>query len=267
MNIAPPYYQLPGSVSRQTLVGGLVLSIALHLMTLLFWPQHKSDARYQIPDIVSMELLQPQQATPAATPSEPEPVPALVPEPKPVPPKAKPIPQIKPTPRPAPKPVTTPQPVPQPVPAEPPVAYEASPVLAEPSASAATAPPTSEPATDSNPAPVAVTPPPPPSGPSPLDIDAARRQYADQLARAIARHKQYPNLARMRNWEGEVLIDLKLDNHGNVLSSSIGHSSGFDILDRQALEMVRKASPFPTPPEALRHNHFNIQVPVSFKLE
>ena len=59
----------------------------------------------------------------------------------------------------------------------------------------------------------------------------------------------------------------ELDGSGNVLSANVKEGSGFEALDKQALEMVRKASPFPAPPEALRERSFNITVPVSFKLE
>jgi protein TonB len=39
------------------------------------------------------------------------------------------------------------------------------------------------------------------------------------------------------------------------------------VLDKQALEMVEKALPFPAPPDVLRGNNFTITVPVPFKLE
>ena len=70
----------------------------------------------------------------------------------------------------------------------------------------------------------------------------------------------------MRGWQGEVMLDLQLDGNGRVLSSKVQQSSGYDALDKQALEMVKKAS-FPPPPEALRGSTFNIQVPVAFRLE
>jgi periplasmic protein TonB len=110
-------------------------------------------------------------------------------------------------------------------------------------------------------------PPPQPVGPSQVDLDAARKGYADRLARAIAQHKQYPRVAQMRGWQGETIIDLKLDRNGGVLATRIDRSSGFEVLDKQALEMVKKAAPFPAPPEILKSDVFNIQVPVSFKLE
>jgi protein TonB len=98
-------------------------------------------------------------------------------------------------------------------------------------------------------------------------MDAARNLYGSQLAREIAKHKQYPRIAQMRGWQGEVVVDLRLDGNGKVLSSKIHTTSGFDVLDKQALEMVKKASPFPAPPDALRGSLFNILVPVSFRLE
>jgi protein TonB len=99
------------------------------------------------------------------------------------------------------------------------------------------------------------------------DIDNALGEYGGMLGRAIAKHKSYPKIAQMRGWEGEVILDLKIDENGNVLSAKVRESSGHEALDNQALEMVRKASPFPAPPDALRSHTFNISVPVSFKLE
>ena len=78
----------------------------------------------------------------------------------------------------------------------------------------------------------------------------------------------YPTaVPQMRGWQGEATIELQIDRSGALVSSRIVTSSGFEILDKQGLEMVRKASPFPAPPEALRGRNFEILVPVSFKLE
>ena len=102
---------------------------------------------------------------------------------------------------------------------------------------------------------------------SPAEVDNALGEYGSLLGRAIAKQKSYPKIAQMRGWQGDVLLDLKLDGSGNVLSAKVKEGSGFEVLDKQALEMVRKASPFPAPPQALRNRSFNITVPVSFKLE
>ena len=87
------------------------------------------------------------------------------------------------------------------------------------------------------------------------------------MSREFAKHKQYPRLAQMRGWQGTSKVELHIDANGNITSSAISESSGFEALDKQALEMVRKASPLPLPPEVLRGREFTIIVPVAFRLE
>ncbi len=114
--------------------------------------------------------------------------------------------------------------------------------------------------------PTPVEPPPPPPGPSQADINAATNAYSRLLGRAFAQHKSYPKIAQRRGWQGTVLLDIKIDSNGNVISTSVRESSGHKALDRRALSMAKKAAPFPAPPKALAGSLFNISVPISFKL-
>jgi protein TonB len=91
--------------------------------------------------------------------------------------------------------------------------------------------------------------------------------YSSLLANAIAKYKQYPKIAQMRGWQGTVIADLEIDSKGTVISIKIKKSSTYEVLDNEALERIRKASPFPAPPESLRGKNFNVLVPISFKLE
>ena len=91
--------------------------------------------------------------------------------------------------------------------------------------------------------------------------------YSSLLANAIAKYKQYPKIAQMRGWQGTVIADLEIDSKGSVVSVKIKKSSTYEVLDNEALEMIKKASPFPAPPESLRGKNFNVLVPISFKLE
>jgi protein TonB len=91
--------------------------------------------------------------------------------------------------------------------------------------------------------------------------------YSSLLANAIAKYKQYPKIAQMRGWQGTVIADLEIDSKGTVISIKIKKSSTYEVLDNEAFEMIRKASPFPAPPESLRGKNFNVLVPISFKLE
>lgn len=236
------------NISDSTLIWAIVCSIVVHSFLAITLPNFKLDPIKEKPTELKIELVQPKP---------PEPVAEVLPEPP------KPIEPIKPKPEPK-KPLPKKELMPEPKPIE----AAAEPVQAEPPPPPTVITATAEVETP----PVITVPPPPPEppknvGPTDDDINAALNQYGSTLGRAIAKHKQYPKIAAMRGWQGECLLDLKLDGNGKVLSSSVKESSGFEVLDNQALEMVRKASPFPAPPDVLRGRNFNIIVPVSFKLE
>ncbi len=128
-------------------------------------------------------------------------------------------------------------------------------VAAKPEAAPSTMPP----------APIVV--PEPPQAFTPPDTSAARDSYGNTLWGAIGKHKQYPRIAQMRGWQGEAIVELQLDGNGRLKSKKIIQSSGHEVLDKQALDMVEKAMPFPLPPEVLRGSSFSIKVPIPFKLE
>lgn len=112
--------------------------------------------------------------------------------------------------------------------------------------------------------PVVIVPPEPQKPLVPVDTIAARDRYRNTLWGAIEKHKQYPRIAQMRGWQGEAIVELLLDGSGKLKSKKIIQSSGYDALDKQALDMVEKAAPFPTPPYG---SSFSIKVPIPFKLE
>ncbi len=209
----------------------------------------------------SAAIPEPQTSTPI------EPVKQVEPEPTPVIPKPSPKavpPPLKQTPKqPDPEPArTTEKPVEHQAenataPAMPEVMTASPRESAAPAPVTTVAPPASEP-----------TPSPQPTGPSQQDIDAARSLYGSLLSRAIAKYKQYPRIAQMRGWEGEVLLEVHCDEKGHVLSTHVKKSSGHTVLDEQAITMVKKASPLPQPPEILRNSkNLVILVPVPFSLE
>lgn len=97
--------------------------------------------------------------------------------------------------------------------------------------------------------------------------EVALNDFSNLLARHIAKFKMYPKIAQMRGWQGEVVLELQLSQDGQLTSSKVIRSSGFDVLDSESLEMVKRASPFPVPPEILKNRSFNILVPIRFKLD
>lgn len=106
-----------------------------------------------------------------------------------------------------------------------------------------------------------------PPQPSPEVVKQVTDSYTNQLTRAIAKQKKYPKIAQMRQWQGEVLLNIEIDPKGNLVSANLLEKSRHKILNNEAVEMVKRASPFPQPPEELRSKNFTVLVPISFKLE
>ena len=102
---------------------------------------------------------------------------------------------------------------------------------------------------------------------SPSAIKKTIESYSAKLTKSIARQKRYPRIAQMRGWQGEIIIDLKIDGQGNLIKAKIKQGSEFKILDTEGMNMVKRASPFPKPPKELESKIFNVVVPISFKLQ
>lgn len=105
------------------------------------------------------------------------------------------------------------------------------------------------------------------SQPSPEAVKVASDSYTGQLTRAIAKQKKYPKIAQMRQWQGEVVLNVEIDPNGNLVKTDILEKSRYKILDEEAINMVKRAAPFPKPPEELQSRNFTVLVPISFKLE
>lgn len=114
----------------------------------------------------------------------------------------------------------------------------------------------------------------PPSPTSPAPIVASERAidgaaldaYAQILSAEIARQRRYPAVARMRGWQGTAVLAITLSPGGAVLKSALSRSSGYAVLDEQALKMVAEASPLPGAPTTLRGRALEFELPVVFTL-
>jgi protein TonB len=62
------------------------------------------------------------------------------------------------------------------------------------------------------------------------------------LAAWLAAHKTYPDEARRRGMEGNVILRFTVDRSGHVLDVVLAHSAGSSILDAAAEAMVRNAT-------------------------
>jgi len=74
----------------------------------------------------------------------------------------------------------------------------------------------------------------------------------------------YPRLARDRRWEGTSHVRVEFMPGGKVKSIAINTSSGYQVLDQRAVEMVKEV--MPKVPEELRDREFSVRFPIVFKL-
>ncbi|MEW5889739.1 MAG: TonB family protein [Pseudomonadota bacterium] len=96
----------------------------------------------------------------------------------------------------------------------------------------------------------------------PLDADGLRR-YVVALAAGARRYRHYPALALERGWSGtaEVRIDVAESGRPRL---SLARSSGHEVLDRQAVDMLARAAAATPAPASLRGRAFSVSVPVAF---
>jgi len=91
--------------------------------------------------------------------------------------------------------------------------------------------------------------------------------YGKMISQALARYKEYPQIARMRGWEGSVTMRLRVAPSGRLIDAELHTSSGHDVLDKQALAMASQAQRFPAPPDGLNGGEIAVLVPIVFRLE
>ena len=105
--------------------------------------------------------------------------------------------------------------------------------------------------------------------PSEPDLDDAFSSYGKNITANVEKHKKYSAIAQRRRLEGVVIIEIAIDQNGNIISSKIKKSSDNAILDKDALTSVQQAAPFPKPPEILV-NQISIKkfiIPIGYSIK
>ena len=218
-------------------------SIALHAAALLAFPEMRGRASAS-PMILTATL----------SPSGParEPAPAAETPKRAEPPQAK---------R-KPRPIARPEP--QPEMARPAPAVEPSAASAPEQSAVADAPAAApDPAPAQAAAPAEST---PRSGAEVAIDGTTRKEYSRQLWKSANQLSRYPIQARERGWEGRVEIRITVRPTG-AIEAALKTPSGHQILDDQALDMVKRALARTPMPPSLRGREFYLDIPVTFELQ
>jgi periplasmic protein TonB len=93
-------------------------------------------------------------------------------------------------------------------------------------------------------------------------MEASARAYNALVFGHMQRFKRYP--ASARGASGTVLVRFELNRAGGVIGSAVTKSSGNAALDQEALDLLRRASPFPPFPAAKPGEKDSYIAPVNF---
>jgi protein TonB len=92
--------------------------------------------------------------------------------------------------------------------------------------------------------------------------DRYLKEHFAYIRDTVLKKLSFPAMARKLGWSGKVTVSFVICADGNVEDLRVVESSGFGLLDRNALETIKKACPFPRPPVRAE-----LIMPVVYRLE
>lgn len=95
----------------------------------------------------------------------------------------------------------------------------------------------------------------------------AMLRYQDMVKQRIEEVRRYPAWAKRQGIEGVSYLIFTLLSNGMVQDIRIIRSSGFDILDEEAISTVKRASPFKPIPKKFNHSSLTMEVAIVFQLK
>jgi len=96
---------------------------------------------------------------------------------------------------------------------------------------------------------------------------AGLRQFRLSLAGEARRFRRYPESARRAGLAGTSEVRVAVEAGGGARHADLARSSGHEVLDQAALDMLRQAAGRAALPESLRGQSFAVLLPVVFAVE
>jgi len=91
--------------------------------------------------------------------------------------------------------------------------------------------------------------------------DKYLREHYTYIRELIMKNLLYPAIAREKGWTGQTRISFVVCENGCVADIRIVTSSGYRMLDKNVIETIKRASPFPPPPVRAE-----IVLPITYEL-
>ena len=100
----------------------------------------------------------------------------------------------------------------------------------------------------------------PPPAPKPVTDAAVVLRYSSDVVKAAKRIERYPRAAVDNNWTGEVRVTMRIGANGRIADLRVTQSSGYALLDRNALQMFENAQPLVPIPGELAGKAFEVDL-------
>jgi len=91
---------------------------------------------------------------------------------------------------------------------------------------------------------------------------SAAAQARAQVISDLARYFYYPPFARMRSWEGRVLLAFHIGQNGLLQDARVARTSGFGLLDEAALNSLRRVERV----AYTGNDRLDLEIPVVYRL-
>ncbi|MEE9335528.1 MAG: TonB family protein [Granulosicoccaceae bacterium] len=92
--------------------------------------------------------------------------------------------------------------------------------------------------------------------------EVTQEEYVALLTERFRQSLFYPEIAKSRNWQGEVFISIKVGKNGKLRLVRVDKTSGHALLDQAAVDTVRISAPLPAPPAG----YTDFVVPLVFRM-
>ncbi|MCC8380645.1 energy transducer TonB [Xenorhabdus sp. PB30.3] len=93
------------------------------------------------------------------------------------------------------------------------------------------------------------------------------KRWKLEIQKHLRQYIHYPASAHRNGEAGVSVVRAVIDRNGHLVTREIQQSSGIASLDREAMQVFKRAEPLPIPPEnVLKNNKVTIILPITFKL-
>jgi TonB family protein len=90
-----------------------------------------------------------------------------------------------------------------------------------------------------------------------------RREWVRQIVLKLNAAKQFPHEALEH--AGTAKVAFRIDRAGHIVSTALLQSTGVDALDRDALALVKRAEPLPSPPSDVTEDQLRFILPLVYR--